>query len=68
MQFGDFSIAAAHFAPACMRITTYGLPVSPQTAAYVQRVQDLPGVIAWFDGAMAEQDFLEFEEPHRLER
>ncbi|MFT6591003.1 MAG: glutathione S-transferase [Rhodoferax sp.] len=28
----------------------------------------MPGVQAWIDGALAEQDFLAFEEPYRLTR
>jgi glutathione S-transferase len=51
-----------------MRLHTYALPVPPQIAAYVQRVRELPGVKAWIDGALAEKDFLDFEEPYRLSR
>ena len=68
MLFGDFSIADAYFAPVCMRISTYALPVSPAVAAYVERVKALPGVAAWTRGALAEKDFLDFEEPYRLRR
>ncbi|MDT8993008.1 glutathione S-transferase family protein [Curvibacter sp. APW13] len=68
LLFGQFSIADAYFAPVCMRLLSYGLPVSPTTAAYVQRVQALPGVAAWIEQARAEADFLDFEEPYRLHR
>ena len=68
MLFGGFSIADAYFAPVCMRLKTYALPVPPAISAYVDRVSALPGVKAWIDGALAEQDFLEFEEPYRLTR
>jgi glutathione S-transferase len=51
-----------------MRIKTYGLPVPPQIAAYVAQVRALPGVKAWVDGALAEHDFRDFEEPYRLQR
>jgi glutathione S-transferase len=68
LLFGDFSIADAYFAPVCMRIKTYGLPVPPQIAAYVAQVRALPGVKAWVDGALAEHDFRDFEEPYRLQR
>jgi glutathione S-transferase len=68
MLFGDFSIADAFYAPVCMRLHSYGLPVPPHIQAYVQRVRVLPGVKAWIDGALAEQDFREFEEPYRLGR
>ena len=68
MLFGDFSIADAYFAPVCMRLHTYALPLPSEIAAYVQRVRALPGVAAWISGALAEQDFLDFEEPYRLAR
>ena len=66
MLFGSFSIADAFYAPVCMRIKTYGLPVSAEAAAYIERVCALPGVQAWIDAALAEQDFLDFEEPYRV--
>lgn len=68
MLFGEFSVADAYFAPVCMRLKTYGLPVPGEIADYVARVSALPGVQAWVEGALAEQDFLDFEEPYRLER
>ena len=66
MLFGTFSVADAYFAPICMRIKTYALPVPAEISAYVDRVCDLPGVQAWIQGALAEKDFLDFEEPYRL--
>ncbi|MBS0390291.1 MAG: glutathione S-transferase family protein [Comamonadaceae bacterium] len=66
MLFGQFTIADAFYAPVCMRLISYGLPVPEPIAAYVQRVRELPGVQAWIDGALAEHDFLDFEEPYRL--
>ena len=67
MLFGEFSIADAYFAPVCMRLHSYALPLPAHIAAYVQRVRELPGVKAWIDEALAEQDFLDFEEPYRLQ-
>lgn len=66
MLFGQFTVADAFYAPVCMRISGYGLKVSPAVAAYVERVKALPGVAAWIEGALAEKDFLDFEEPYRL--
>ena len=66
MLFGTFTVADAYFAPVCMRIKTYALPVPPTIAEYIARVCALPGVKAWIDGALAEKDFLDFEEPYRL--
>ncbi len=68
MLFGPFSIADAYFAPVCMRLRTYALPVPPAITAYIQRVCELPGVKAWIDDALREKDFLDFEEPYRLAR
>ena len=66
LLFGEFTVADAYFAPVCMRLHTYGLPVPTHIAAYVDRVRALPGVKAWIDEALAEKDFLAFEEPYRL--
>jgi glutathione S-transferase len=68
MLFGDFSVADAYFAPVCMRLSTYHLPVPAAITAYVTRVRALPGVAAWISDALAEKDFLDFEEPYRLAR
>lgn len=65
MLFGDFGIADAYFAPVCSRIRTYALPVSPTVAAYVDRVHQLPAVQAWVQQALAEHDFIGFDEPYR---
>ena len=66
MLFDTFSIADAYFAPVCMRLKGYCLPVPPPISAYVERVAALPGVQAWIADALAEKDFLAFEEPYRL--
>jgi glutathione S-transferase len=68
MLFGAFSIADAFFAPVCMRIKTYALPVPPAVTAYVDRVSALPAVKAWIDDALAEKDFVIFDEPYRAKR
>ena len=68
MLFGDFSIADAYFAPVCMRLRTYALPVPGHITDYIRRVCALPGVKAWIDDALAEKDFLDFEEPYRTAR
>jgi glutathione S-transferase len=68
MLFGDFSVADAYFAPVCMRLATYHLPVPAAITSYVARVRALPGVAAWISDALVEHDFLDFEEPYRLAR
>ena len=68
MLFGEFGIADAFYAPVCMRFHTYAVPLPADVAAYVDRVRALPGVAAWISDALAEKDFLPFEEPYRLHR
>jgi glutathione S-transferase len=68
MLFGEFSIADAYYAPVCMRIVGYGLPVPDVISEYVARVKALTSVSRWMADAVAEKDFLDFEEPHRLSR
>lgn len=68
MLFGGFSIADAFFAPVCMRLKSYALPVPADISAYIERLRALPGVKAWIDDALAEHDFCEFEEIYRLKR
>jgi len=68
LLFGHFSVADAYFAPVVMRLKTYALPVPADVASYMDRVCALPGVKSWIDDALAEQDFIDFEEPFRLHR
>jgi glutathione S-transferase len=68
MLFGEFSIADAFFAPVCMRLRTYQLPVPGAVTDYIRRVCALPGVKAWVDDALAEHDFVDFDEPYRTSR
>ena len=64
--FGQFSNADTVDYRHSVAAPRYGLPVPPHIAAFMQRVQALPGVQAWIAGAMQEKDFLDFEEPYRL--
>lgn len=65
MLFGEFGIADAFFAPVAMRVRTYALPVPPAAESWIARLVALPGVAAWIRDALAEKDYLEFEEPYR---
>ena len=65
MLFGKFSIADAFFAPVCMRLRSYALPVPADVQAYVDRVVALPSVARWIQEALAEKDFLSVQEPYR---
>jgi len=66
--FGEFSIADAFFAPVVARLRSYALPVPAVVAAYLDAVWASPGVAAWVAEALAEQEFLDFEEPYRSGR
>ena len=68
MLFGPFGIADAYFAPVCMRIETYRLPVPKAVADYIDRVKALPGVDAWIKEALAERAFVAEDEPYRSKR
>jgi glutathione S-transferase len=65
MLFGKFSIADAFFAPVCMRLRSYALPVPADVQAYVDRVVALPSVARWIQEALTENDFLSAQEPYR---
>ena len=67
MLFGAFGVADAFYAPVVMRFRTYAVPVPPPVAAYMQRLVVLPGVAAWIADALAEKDFLPFEEAYRTQ-
>ncbi|TCP08345.1 glutathione S-transferase family protein [Caldimonas thermodepolymerans] len=66
--FGAFGVADAFFAPVVTRFRTYGVPVPEAVGAYMARVLDLPAMQAWVRDALAEQDFLDFDEPYRTSR
>jgi glutathione S-transferase len=66
--FGNFSAADAMYAPVCMRMRSYGLPISAGSRAYVERMVATPAVAAWVTDALAEKDFIAEDEPYRQSR
>lgn len=68
MLFGEFSVADAYFAPVCLRIKGYALPVPENISGYVQRVCALSSVSAWTTEALLEKDFVSDDEPYRSGR
>jgi glutathione S-transferase len=66
--FGAFCAADAFYAPVATRIRTYRLPVSQTSLGYVQRIFDLPAMQQWVADALAERDFVPFDEPYRTQR
>ena len=63
--FGAFGAADAFYAPVCMRLKGYGLPVSDTTRAYAERVATAPGVARFIADALAEHDWVAEDEPYR---
>jgi glutathione S-transferase len=63
--FGGFGIVDAYFAPVTWRIVGYGLPVPAAVKQYVAAVHASPAMREWTEGALAEHDFLDFDEPYR---
>ena len=65
MLFGRFTIADAFFAPVISRLTTYGVTLPDDIAAYRDAVLALKGMQAWTAAARAEGEFLADDEPYR---
>ena len=59
---GPFGIVDAMFAPVCVRLRGYGVPVSPSSRAYMQAVFDLPAMREWQAAAEAEPARVEADE------
>jgi glutathione S-transferase len=68
MLFGEFSIADAFFAPVCMRLKNFALPVPGHITDYIRRMCALSSVKAWVEDALAEKTFVEMDEPYRVSR
>jgi glutathione S-transferase len=68
MLFGEFTIADAFYAPVCMRLKNYALPVPGHITDYIRRVCALPGVKWWIEGALEEKSFVVEDEPYRASR
>ena len=68
LLFCRFSAADAFYAPVCMRLIGFGLPVSDVTRRYVERVRQHPAVADWITQALAEHEFVAVDEPYRTAR
>jgi glutathione S-transferase len=51
----SFTAVDAFFAPVAYRVQTYGLELSRDAAAYVERLLDLPAMRQWYAAALAER-------------
>ena len=56
----------AFYAPVITRIQTYKLPVSEDTALYIQRIRQHPSVKKWREDAIESAVFRDFEDPYRF--
>ena len=55
--YGDHvTIPDIMFAPVVSRFRTYGVPVSPLLAKYMDAIEALPSMIEWSNAALAESD------------
>ena len=63
--FGAFGIADAFYAPVVLRFRTYGVPLDATCIGYARRITETAAVAQWIAQALAENDFLPFEEPYR---
>ncbi len=63
--FGGFGIVDAFYAPVVLRFQTYGVPLDATCVGYARRVLECVAVREWVDAALAEKDFIAFEEPYR---
>jgi glutathione S-transferase len=52
---GSFTAVDAFFAPVAYRVQTYGLRLGPATAAYAQRLLEVPAMRQWYEAALAER-------------
>lgn len=64
--FGSaWCLADVFYAPVCMRIASYGLPLSAPAQAYLKAVFAHEHVQAWVKAALAEKTFIPENEPYR---
>jgi glutathione S-transferase len=67
--FGGFTIADAMYAPVTTRFLTYGVPLDPVCAAYVEAMSRWPAMREWAEAARAEPWVIHYdansEEPSR---
>jgi glutathione S-transferase len=68
MLFGAFGAADAFYAPVCLRLRGFALPMSDGARAYVERVCAHPAVAQWIADALDERDFIAEGEPYRSRR
>jgi glutathione S-transferase len=63
--FGTFSAADAFYAPVTRRFVSYGVACPDVAARYVATLDRLPAMRAWLTDALAEREYIDWEEPYR---
>lgn len=66
--FGDFTIVDAFYAPVCLRLKNYAIPTSATVTQYIDTICQNHAVAEWTADAMAEKDFVVWDEPYRISR
>ena len=66
--FGTFSAADAYYAPVVRRFLGYGVAVPEVATRYMTAVEALPAMRTWMAAALAEEDYVELDEPYRGHR
>ncbi len=66
--FGKFSIADAMYAPVCLRLDRYNVPVSDTVKAYVNQALALPPMQEWCAAAYEEKEVIGWAENSELLR
>lgn len=64
--FGQFTIADAFYAPLCMRLKNYAIPISARLSQYIDQLLQNSAVAEWVADALEEKDFVEMDEPYRI--
>jgi glutathione S-transferase len=63
--FGAFSAADAFYAPVVRRFFTYDVALPGLARRYADTIDALPAMRTWMDAALAEHDFVDWDEPYR---
>ena len=64
---GEFSAVDAMYAPVCMRLRNYALPVPSVVQRYIDQVVATQAVAAWMADALAEHHWVAEDEPYRTQ-
>lgn len=63
--FGGFCAADAFYAPMARRFVSYGIECPPVARDYIAALEQLPSMRAWMAEALAEHQYIDWEEPYR---